>query len=318
MLVYFYGGGFVAGDGSEPRYDGESMARKGIVAVTVNYRLGVFGFLAHPELTKESPHHASGNYGLLDQNAALRWVQQNIAAFGGDPGEGHDRRRVGRVDLGQRADGVAAVEGPDRRRDRRERRADRADAAARPARRGRGGRRRSSPTTSGAKSLADAARDAGRAAARGHRRSPAAGRFPLAIDGYFLPEDSRGDLRRRRAGARAAAGRLELRGDELPRPSWAQDEPTPRELTRRRVQRLYGDRADEVLKAVRGGHRRGGRAGGHRPGERPVHRLQHLEVGRPARQDRRQAGLPLLLRAPAAGDAPGDGQRGPRARRRRA
>jgi len=85
VLVYFYGGGFVAGDGSEPRYDGESMATKGIVAVTVNYRLGVFGFMAHPELTKESPHNASGNYALLDQNAALVWVQQNIAAFGGDP-----------------------------------------------------------------------------------------------------------------------------------------------------------------------------------------------------------------------------------------
>ncbi|MGZ3810460.1 MAG: carboxylesterase/lipase family protein [Mucilaginibacter sp.] len=85
VLVYFYGGGFVAGDGSESRYDGESMAQKGIVTLTVNYRLGVFGFLSHPELTAESAHHASGNYGLLDQNAALRWVQQNIAAFGGDP-----------------------------------------------------------------------------------------------------------------------------------------------------------------------------------------------------------------------------------------
>ena len=85
VLVYFYGGGFVAGDSSEPRYDGESMAAKGIVVVTVNYRLGVFGFLAHPELTRESPHKSSGNYGLLDQNAALRWVQRNIAAFGGDP-----------------------------------------------------------------------------------------------------------------------------------------------------------------------------------------------------------------------------------------
>src|SRR4051794_4838868 len=85
VLVYFYGGGFQAGDGSEPRYDGESMARRGIVAVTANYRLGIFGFFAHPELTKESPHHASGNYGFLDQVAALRWVQQNIAAFGGDP-----------------------------------------------------------------------------------------------------------------------------------------------------------------------------------------------------------------------------------------
>jgi para-nitrobenzyl esterase len=85
VLVYFYGGGFVAGDGSEPRYDGTSMASKGIVAVTVNYRLGVFGFFAHPDLTKESPHHSSGNYGLLEQHAALQWVQKNIATFGGDP-----------------------------------------------------------------------------------------------------------------------------------------------------------------------------------------------------------------------------------------
>src|SRR5262247_4945849 len=85
VLVYFFGGGFVAGDGSEGRYDGESMAKKGIVAITVNYRLGVFGFFAHPELTKESPQHASGNYGLYDQHAALKWVRQNIAAFGGDP-----------------------------------------------------------------------------------------------------------------------------------------------------------------------------------------------------------------------------------------
>ena len=85
VLVYFYGGGFVGGDGSEYRYDGESMAKHGIVAVTVNYRLGIFGFLSHPDLTKESAHHSSGNYGLLDQHAALEWVQQNIAAFGGDP-----------------------------------------------------------------------------------------------------------------------------------------------------------------------------------------------------------------------------------------
>src|ERR1022692_3058422 len=85
VLVYFFGGGFMAGDGSEPRYDGASMAGKGIVTLTVNYRLGVFGFFAHPDLTKESPHHASGNYGLLDQYAALQWVRQNIAAFGGDP-----------------------------------------------------------------------------------------------------------------------------------------------------------------------------------------------------------------------------------------
>jgi para-nitrobenzyl esterase len=85
VLVYFYGGGFVAGDGSEYRYDGESMAKKGIVVVTVNYRLNIFGFFAHPELSAEAPYKASGNYGLLDQHAALKWVQKNIAAFGGDP-----------------------------------------------------------------------------------------------------------------------------------------------------------------------------------------------------------------------------------------
>lgn len=85
VLVYFYGGGLFAGDGSEPRYDGASMARKGIVSLTVNYRLGVFGFMAHPELTREAPYGASGNYGFLDQLAALQWVKENIAAFGGDP-----------------------------------------------------------------------------------------------------------------------------------------------------------------------------------------------------------------------------------------
>ena len=85
VLVYFYGGGNVAGDASEPRYDGESMAQKGVVVVTCNYRLNIFGFLTHPELSAEAPYKASGNYGMLDQSAALKWVQKNIAAFGGDP-----------------------------------------------------------------------------------------------------------------------------------------------------------------------------------------------------------------------------------------
>ncbi len=85
VLVYVFGGGFQNGDGSEPRYDGENMARQGMVAVSLNYRTNVFGFFVHPELTSESPHHASGNYGLLDQVAALQWVQRSIAAFGGDP-----------------------------------------------------------------------------------------------------------------------------------------------------------------------------------------------------------------------------------------
>jgi para-nitrobenzyl esterase len=86
VMVWIHGGGFIAGASSEPRQDGENLARKGVVVVTLNYRLGVFGFLAHPDLTKESEHKASGNYGLLDQVAALDWVHRNIAAFGGDPG----------------------------------------------------------------------------------------------------------------------------------------------------------------------------------------------------------------------------------------
>ena len=85
VMVWFYGGGFQAGSSSEPRYDGENFAKKGIIVVSVNYRLGVFGFFSHPELTKTSGLHASGNYGLMDQIAGLRWVKQNIAAFGGDP-----------------------------------------------------------------------------------------------------------------------------------------------------------------------------------------------------------------------------------------
>ena len=85
VLVYVYGGGFMAGDSSEKRYDGAALARRGIVVVTINYRLGVFGFFSHPELTAGSPRHASGNYGLLDQAAALAWVKRNIAAFGGNP-----------------------------------------------------------------------------------------------------------------------------------------------------------------------------------------------------------------------------------------
>jgi len=85
VMVWIPGGSFVAGSGADPMCDGENFARKGVVLVTINYRVGLFGFLAHPALTSESEHHASGNYGLLDQIAALRWIRDNIAAFGGNP-----------------------------------------------------------------------------------------------------------------------------------------------------------------------------------------------------------------------------------------
>lgn len=87
VLVFFHSGGFVSGDGSEPRYDGANLASRGIVAVTVNYRLGVFGFLSPAGAAGESSHGTAGNYGLLDQVAALRWVRDNIAQFGGDPSQ---------------------------------------------------------------------------------------------------------------------------------------------------------------------------------------------------------------------------------------
>ena len=86
VMVWIYGGGFVAGTTSEARQDGTPLAQQGVIVVSMNYRLGVFGFLVHPELAKESGRNAAGNYGLLDQLAALQWVHENIAAFGGDAG----------------------------------------------------------------------------------------------------------------------------------------------------------------------------------------------------------------------------------------
>ncbi len=85
VLIYFNGGGLMAGSGSEPRYDGTSLSKEGVICVTANYREGVFGFFAHPDLTASSEYKGSGNYGFLDQVAAIKWVKENISAFGGNP-----------------------------------------------------------------------------------------------------------------------------------------------------------------------------------------------------------------------------------------
>jgi para-nitrobenzyl esterase len=85
VIVWIYGGGYINGSASMPLYWGDRLAHKGLIVITIAYRLGPLGFLAHPELTRDSPHHSSGNYGLMDQIAALAWIQRNIAAFGGDP-----------------------------------------------------------------------------------------------------------------------------------------------------------------------------------------------------------------------------------------
>jgi para-nitrobenzyl esterase len=246
VLVYFYGGGFVAGDGSEPRYDGESMAAKGIVTITVNYRLGVFGFMAHPELTKESPHHASSNYALLDQSAALRWVQQNIAAFGGDPK---------RVTIAGESAGSAAVS------------AQMASPLSKNLIAGAIGESGSVLATQGAITLAQAEQEGVKFATslgatslsdlramstdRIHEAAtksglPGIGRVVLTVDGYFFPEDPT---------AIYAAGKQAhiplLVGWNSEEMTWrlllGRDDPTP-ENYQKTIRKLYGERADEVLK----------------------------------------------------------------------
>ena len=85
VMMWMHGGGVQTGYSHEIEFDGEALAKRGIVVVTINYRLNIFGFFAHKELTEESPYHASGNYGIMDQIQALKWIHENIAAFGGDP-----------------------------------------------------------------------------------------------------------------------------------------------------------------------------------------------------------------------------------------
>ncbi|HEV2763373.1 MAG TPA: carboxylesterase/lipase family protein, partial [Pyrinomonadaceae bacterium] len=243
VLVYFYGGGFIAGDGSEPRYDGESMAAKGIVSVTVNYRLGLFGFLAHPELSEESPHRASGNYGLLDQSAALRWVQRNIAAFGGDPR---------RVTIAGESAGSASVS------------AQMASPLSKDLIARAIGESGSVLSTMRAVPLAQAESDGAKFAASVGANSLAElraltteqlhqatskqgfGRFPIAVDGYFFPEDPAKIY----AAGRQARVPL-LVGWNSEEMTWrallGPREPTP-ENYERAVRELYGARAAEVLK----------------------------------------------------------------------
>ncbi len=96
VMVWIHGGTLIWGTAQSKMYDGREFAKRGVVLVSINYRLGVLGYLAHPELSKESADNVSGNYGLLDQIAALRWVRENIASFGGDATQRDDIRRIRR------------------------------------------------------------------------------------------------------------------------------------------------------------------------------------------------------------------------------
>ncbi len=247
VLVYYFGGGFRAGDGSEPRYDGESMATKGIVALTVNYRLGVFGFMAHPELTAESPHHASGNYALLDQSAALEWVKKNIAAFGGDPAK---------VTIAGESAGSVSVS------------AQMASPLSKDLIAGAIGESGSLLGTLPAVPLAQAEQEGqkfgttvGAGSLAELRKMPAdklleasgkpgAGRFSPTIDGYFFPE---APLALFEGGKQAHVPLMvgwnseEMTGRMI----LGREEATP-ENYRKAVERLYGAHAAEVLKAYPG------------------------------------------------------------------
>ena len=122
VIVWIYGGGYINGSASMPLYWGDRLAHKGVIVVTIAYRLGPLGFLALPELTRESPHHSSGNYGLMDQIAALEWIQRNIASLWRRPEERNHRRSILRIDLGQHPHGLAPCERLVSARHRRERR----------------------------------------------------------------------------------------------------------------------------------------------------------------------------------------------------
>jgi para-nitrobenzyl esterase len=240
VLVYFYGGGFNAGDGSENRYDGEALAKRGIVTITVNYRLGIFGFMAHPELTKESPNHASGNYGLLDQHAALVWVQKNIAAFGGDPK---------RITIGGESAGSMSVSGQ----------------VASPLSKGLFagaigesgallGNLSPSTLTAAEQNGVKFATTAGATSIADLRKIPAdkllelsaKSRFSTTIDGYFLPESPQAIFAAGKqmhvpllAGWNSAEGGYTA--------ILGKDEPTVANYTAA-IQKQYGDRAAEILK----------------------------------------------------------------------
>ena len=247
VLFYVFGGGFQNGDGSEPRYDGESMARKGMVAISINYRTNVFGFLAHPELTKESPHHAAGNYGLLDQVAALQWVHKNIAAFGGDP------KRITIAGESAGSISVSALMASPLSRDLiagaiGESGAMTSSLPALPLAQGEENGVKFGAAV-GAKTLAELRGMTAEQIEEATAKAEGV-RFSTVLDGYFLPKPLTAIYE---AGEQAKVPLLAgSNTQEMPaRVVLGAGEATPETLATA-IRKFYGDGADEVLKAVRG------------------------------------------------------------------
>jgi para-nitrobenzyl esterase len=247
VMVWIYGGGFRAGSTSEPRQDGGNLSKKGVLIVSMNYRLGIFGFFSHPELAKESGHDASGNYGLMDQVAALKWVKENIASFGGDPdnvtifGESAGSSSVSALMASPLAKGLfaraigesGALFSPDlKSRSETEKR----DMAF-------------MKSAAGTDSL-EALRNKSSAAIQEAASREGAPRFSPNIDGYFLPESPQ---------AIFAAGKQShvplIAGwnlDEGDYESILGTDPPTRENFEAKVRKLYGNNADTLLKLYPG------------------------------------------------------------------
>ena len=287
VFVYIYGGGNVEGSGSIPAYDGEGLASKGLVVVTFNYRVGVLGFFSHPDLNKESGYNASGNYGLLDQIAALRWVHDNIAAFGGDPA---------RVTVAGQSAGASAVH----------------SLTASPLAKGLFQRAiaDSGAGIGGTRTMADQEADGVRFAEAKKAHSiaelrampwqevvtPVQGvRFAPLPDGYALPAIVRDVFASgKQNDVPTLTGINADEGGAVPHPT------TTLEAFQRDARQRYGASADAVPQALSGGERR--RSEARRERERARSRPRDtLSVGAGPREDRQDAGLHLLLDACPAG-----------------
>ena len=293
VMVWIHGGGFVVGSGSEPRYDGTRLAARGIVVVTLNHRLNALGFLAHPELTRESGHAASGNYGMLDLVAALQWVRRNIGAFGGDP----DKVTIAGESVGSEA--VSALMASPLAK----------GLFARAI--GESGAMFATPSRSPAP-LAKAEADGiafmrkvgaanlggpARSARRKHPRRRARPRLPADRRRAFSSEIAGRDLRRARTVGRPADGRLEQgRGLQLHAHAGRGREAPLRRSRARDLRRADGGRASLLSCWIA----RGGRGVGAGSGRRLDHHPFDLGLDRSADSDGQSEDLPLPLRQGAA------------------
>ena len=318
-MVWIYGGGFTGGSGGQAWYDGEDLAAKGAVIVTMNYRLGAFGFFAHPELAKEAGHTGSGNYGMMDAIAALQWIKRNIARVRRRSEQRHHRRRVGRRDHGRRARRVAAGQGTLQSRDPPERRLDGAADGADDNRGTGAGRRRQGD---GRRPASSRLPSCARSRSPNCRTCRAAG---LVIDGYMIPGGSVDHVRQRQAERRRPARRLEQGREHVLRRRWARRSrrwrgrapPAPgaaMEAYVARAKQQYGELADTFLKLYPVSQRCG-RAADAGAGAERRDQLEHAPVRR-APVEEGEEGLRLLLHPRAAAERPAAGRTARRTRRR--